>query len=375
MSLASAQLNGEVLSVNATATNGLNSLPAHLVAADVTPPAAPSDLALAVDGGSLGGHGEAGATVTARDTAGTVQGTAQVAADGNFTLVLANPLANGQQLALTQADHAGNVSPIANLFAPDTTAPSALSSVAINAAGAQVTGVGEPGATVTVTDTTGVVLGTAQVSAGGTFSIVLAPPQVNAQVLSVQQADASGNMSVPTSVTAPDLTPPDAALNLQLTNGAQLSGTGDAGTHVRVALADGTQLGDGTVAADGTFTVNLGAPQANGQVLQVTLTDAAQNISPVASLTAPDTTAPLAPAALQLVNGGALLEGTGEAGASVTVTSQAGALLGTAEVAADGTFRVALNSPQQNGEALLARQSDAQGNTSPPAEITAPDLT
>ncbi len=58
-------------------------------------------------------------------------GTALVDANGNFTTALNPPQANGQIVTLSQADAAGNVSPIVQVAAPDITAPIGLTA-AIN---------------------------------------------------------------------------------------------------------------------------------------------------------------------------------------------------------------------------------------------------
>ncbi|MDT9126935.1 Ig-like domain-containing protein, partial [Escherichia coli] len=51
-----------------------------------------------------------------------------------------------------------------------------------------------------------------------------------------------------------------------------------------------------------------------------------------------------------------------------------GAILGTAVVAANGTYAAVLTTPQINGQALIATQADAAGNVGASAPITAPDL-
>ncbi len=71
----------------------------------------------------MNGTGEAGATVTVRNAAGQVLGTAQVATDGSFSVPLSSAQLNGQTLSVVQADAAGNVSPPLALAALDTTAP------------------------------------------------------------------------------------------------------------------------------------------------------------------------------------------------------------------------------------------------------------
>ncbi len=78
-------------------------------------------------------------------------GTAVVDANGNFSAPLTPAQANGQIVTLSQADAAGNISPVVQVAAPDITAPTGLTA-AINGAGSLVTGTGEIGATVTVRD-------------------------------------------------------------------------------------------------------------------------------------------------------------------------------------------------------------------------------
>ncbi|UFH51691.1 Ig-like domain-containing protein [Pseudomonas sp. KNUC1026] len=96
--------------------------------------------------------------------------------------------------------------------------------------GATLTGSGEAGATVTVRNASGTVLGSAVVNADGSFSAGLNPAQANGQVLTLTQADAAGNVSLPASVTASDTTAPTVATQLSLTSDLlRLAGTGEAG--------------------------------------------------------------------------------------------------------------------------------------------------
>ncbi|WP_049274591.1 Ig-like domain-containing protein, partial [Pseudomonas putida] len=73
--------------------------------------------------------------------------------------------------------------------------------------------------TVRILAADGTELGTAVVGPTGVFSINLAPPQVDGEVLQATATDAAGNTSVASSVTAPDIdgvdtTPPEAPTNL-----------------------------------------------------------------------------------------------------------------------------------------------------------------
>ncbi|WP_241491664.1 Ig-like domain-containing protein, partial [Winslowiella iniecta] len=107
-------------------------------------------------------------------------------------------------------------------------------------------------------------------------------------------------------------------------DGTTLSGKGEAGATVIVRDDEGNIIGTGTVDEDGNFTVDLDPAQTNGETLDVTQTDAAGNISPVAEVTAGDTTAPLAPTDLDVSEDGTTLSGRGEPGTTVTVTDADG---------------------------------------------------
>lgn len=368
------QANGQAVQVVLTDAAGNQSPATAITAPDTTPPAAPGELAISSDGVTLTGRGEVGARVSVTNAAGNEIGTATVDASGHFTVTLNPALGNAELLSLTQTDAAGNVSAAAPLQTPDFTPPDALTDVVINADGSVVSGRGEPGATVTVNNAAGVLLGTTTVLADGSFRVELSPAQINQQALSVQQADPPGNISEPVTVNAPDLTPPAAALDLRLNAaGDQLGGTGEAGTTVRVYVGS-IEVGTTTVAANGTFVVNLSPAQLNGQVLQVTLTDASGNLSPISTVTAVDSTPPGTVIA-SLNASGTQLVGTGEAGARVTVMDSQGNLIGQGTIDPDGLFVLNLNAAQVNGQVLTVIAQDATGNPSAPLQLIAPDLT
>ncbi|WP_440978095.1 BapA/Bap/LapF family large adhesin [Sphingomonas pseudosanguinis] len=369
--LTPAQLNGEILSATQVDAAGNAGVPAAVTAPDLTAPLAPAGT-VSLDGTTLTGTGEAGATVTIRGVDGTILGTAVVAGDSSFTATLTPAQGNGQLLSLTQADAAGNVSGVAQALAPDFTIPVGLTAT-INGAGTLVTGTGEAGATVTIRDAGGTVLGTAVVAANGTYAAVLNTPQIAGQALTATQADPAGNAGAPAPITAPDLTAPLAPVGAISTDGTTITGTGEAGATVTIRGVDGAVLGTAVVAGDGSFTAPLTPAQANGQLVSLTQTDAAGNVSGVAQALAPDITAPIGLTAA--INGaGTLITGTGEAGATVTIRDAAGTVLGTTVVAANGTYAAALTTPQINGQALTATQADGAGNAGVPAPVTAPDL-
>ena len=369
--LATPQVDGQPLTVVQSDAAGNASPASPVTAPDLTAPLAPIGT-VSFDGTALTGTGEAGATVIVRDADNTVIGTALVDANGNFTAPLNPVQANGEIVTLTQADAAGNVSPIAQATAPDITAPTGLTA-AIDGTGGVVTGIGEAGATVTIRDLGGTVLGTAVVAANGSYAAILNPPQINAQLLQVTQADAAGNVSSPATVIAPDLTAPLAPVGTVSGDGTTLTGTGEVGATVTIRGPDGAVIGTALVDANGNFSAPLTPAQANGQIVTLTQADAAGNVSPLVQATAPDITAPTGLTAA--INGvGTLVTGQGEAGATVTVRDADGNPIGTAIVAANGSYTVALTTPQANGQALTVTQADAAGNAAPPSPLTAPDI-
>ncbi len=370
--LAPARVDGEVVRVTQTEADGDVSPPATAIAPDLTAPAAPT-AALDGTGGVVTGTGEPGATITVRGVGGIALGTATVAANGAYAAVLTPAQTNGEALAVTQADAAGNVSPPIALVAPDFTAPAAPTA-SVAADGTSVTGNGEPNARIVITDAAGAVVGLAVVAADGRYVASLDPAQRNGERLNATQTDGGGNVSPPVEAVAPDLTAPVAPTLSIAADGASASGTGEPGATVTLRNPDGSIIGTVPVGADGSFTIALAPPRLNGETLSATQSDAAGNVSPPAFDAALDTTAPAAPTAAIGVDG-ATVTGVGEAGATVTVTGPGGAPLGSAIVAADGSYAVTLATAQGNGEALLVSQSDSSGNTSPATPLVAPDFT
>ncbi|MNU70714.1 hypothetical protein D3C71_601260 [compost metagenome] len=122
---------------------------------------------------------------------------------GTFIITLNPTQADGRDLTVVLTDTAGNVSPSVVTDTPDLLPPDPPEDLAVSPAGNELTGTGEPGATITVTGTGGAVIGTGTVAANGTFSVGLSPAQVNGQELEVVQRDAAGNISDSATTTAP----------------------------------------------------------------------------------------------------------------------------------------------------------------------------
>lgn len=288
---------------------------------------------------------------------------------------------------------------------PDTTPPNAPSGLKFSSDGKSVTGTAEPGSTITLKDANGNVLGTGKTGSDGNFTVSLGTPLTNGEQVTATATDAAGNTSPGTTITAPDLTAPDAPTigsvtddidpqTGSVTNGGstndprpQLSGTAEAGSTVTI-YDGGVAIGTALVASNGTwtFTPSTDLTESTHQIT-VRATDAAGNLgpaSPVFTLTV-DLTPPTAPTAIVLTDDtGAIrgtitagtptdaskpiLAGTGEPGGTITIYDN-GVAVGTTTVLPNGTWSVTPDGPLADGtHTITVVETDAAGNQSAASE-------
>lgn len=153
--------------------------------------------------------------------------------------------------------------------------------------------------------------------------------------------------------TPPDTTAPAAATNLAINaEGTTLTGNAEAGATVRIDVdGDGSVEYTTTAGSNGTFSITLAPPLVDGETVSVTVRDAAGNTSPAATITAPDSTAPAAPASVTISDDGTTISGVAEAGHIVQIDiDQDGDIDHTTVAGADGTFTIELPEPLDNGE-------------------------
>ncbi|EML1452266.1 BapA prefix-like domain-containing protein [Enterobacter kobei] len=284
---------------------------------------------------------------------------------------------------------------------PDTTPPNAPSSLTFSSDGKTVTGTAEPGSTITLKDANGNVIGTGKTGSDGNFTVSLDTPLINGEHVTATATDAAGNTSQSATVTAPDLTAPDAPTigsvtddvgpqTGALTNGSstndqrpQLSGTAEAGSTVTI-YDGGIAIGTAVVSSNGTwtFTPSVDLSESTHQIT-VRATDAAGNTgpaSPVFTLTV-DLTPPATPTAIVLTDdtgtirgtitsGTAtdaskpILAGTGEPGGTITIYDN-GVVVGTTTVLPNGTWSIRPDGPLPDGaHSITVVETDAAGNQS-----------
>ncbi|WP_426745386.1 Ig-like domain-containing protein [Myxococcus faecalis] len=322
------------------------------------------------------GTGEPGATVTVV-VDGTTVGTVTVGAGGTWSVPVATPLADGPHtVTATAQDVSGNTATDTNAFVVDSGTSVAVTTPA---EGAVLTnpvvtysGTGEPGATVTVV-VDGTTVGTVTVGAGGTWSVPVATPLADGlHTVTATATDTSGNTATDSNTFTVDATTSVAvttpAEGAVLTNPVvTYSGTGEPGATVTVVV-DGTTVGTVTVGAGGTWSVPVATPLDDGpHTVTATATDTSGNTATDTNTFTVDTGTSVAvttPAeGAVLTNPVVTYSGTGEPGATVTVTVD-GTVVGTVTVGAGGTWSVPVATPLTDGaHSVTATAEDTNGNT------------
>lgn len=396
-----------------TASGGFN------FTVDTTPPLAATIVTVTDDVGSvtdplnsgdttddtqplLQGSAPADAVITVYDGT-TLLGTAILDGNGGWSFTPVTPLTDGpHSLTVHATDAAGNTT-ISSPFAlvVDTTPPLAPENVVVSNDGTSISGTAEPGSTVSIREGN-VTIGDVVADSQGNFSLTLAPPKTNGEILTAAATDTAGNTGPTSSAAAPDITPPQTPVivsvidDVQATTGPvgqsgltndrapTINGTGEAGSTITISNGSDI-LGTVVVPQSGLWSFTPPSPLVDGTyVLTATATDPAGNQSGISAAWTinVDGTAPDAPVISQVVDdvpGGI----TGSLGPNATTNDATPTLSGTAEANATVTLRVdgvAIGTTVANGlgvwvftpsspigegpHALTAVTTDAAGNTS-----------
>ncbi|HBO1233377.1 TPA: BapA prefix-like domain-containing protein, partial [Pseudomonas aeruginosa] len=347
--------------VNATATDPAGNTGGQgSTTVDAIAPATPTvNLS---NGSSLSGTAEPGSTVILTD--GNGNPIAEVTADGsgNWTYTPSTPIANGTVVNVVAEDAAGNSSPPATVTVDSSAPPAPV----INPSnGVVISGTAEAGATVTLTDAGGNPIGQVTADGSGNWSFTPGTPLANGTVIVATATDPTGNPGPQAATTVDAVAPP--APVIDPSNGAEISGTAEAGAKVILTDGSGNPIGETTADGSGNWTFTPATPLANGTVVNAVAQDPAGNTGPQGSTTV-DAVAPNTP----VVNpsNGNLLNGTAEPGSTVTLTDGNGNPIGQTTADGSGNWSFTPGSQLPNGTVVNVTASDAAGNTSLPATTT-----
>ncbi|GAA3589359.1 hypothetical protein GCM10022198_11560 [Klugiella xanthotipulae] len=355
--------DGETLTVSATDPAG-NESPRTPLTVDGSAVVAP--FVNPTNGTEFSGTGEAGSTITVTLPDNSTL-TTTVGIDGTWSITppAGLTLEDGDIITVTQTNPAGTVSP-PTVVSVDRSSPEAP--VVNPTDGSEVTGTGEEGSTVTITNPeTGEVVCTTTIGTEGTFTCVIEPALPDGTPIEITVTDPAGNPSEPVTVVTDSSAP--AAPVVNPTDGSTVSGTSEKGGTVTVINPEtGELVCTTTVGDDGTFTCVINPSLPDGTPIEITVTDPAGNVSePVSVVT--DNSAPAAPVVDP--TDGVTVTGTAEKGATVTVTNpETGEIIGTATVDEDGTFVVTFDPALPDGTPIEITVTDPAGNASEPVSVT-----
>ncbi|MBC1937689.1 hypothetical protein HCA69_15070 [Listeria grandensis] len=245
--------------------------------------------------------------------------------------------------------------------------PSELSTLTTNST--KVTGKGVAGATV-IAKVAGTEIGRGTVDSNGKFEVTI-PKQVAGTHVAITQTKnnvASEAVEIVVAKGLEKLT----AISAVTTGSTKVTGKGHPGATVKVRVA-GTEIGTGTVGANGEFEVTI-KPQTVGTELVLNQTkDGDESDSVKVTVVAHIG----APSIAEFYVGTVYLHGTAPTGAVQVTLRIAGKDIRTANVAADGTYRIYANDVAALkivGTAFEVIAHDANGNDSEVATSTVKGL-
>lgn len=274
------------------------------------------------DGKTLSGTGESGATIVVAlsnadpnvsTSADTELCSTTVTASGTFSCTINQTLTNEDSVTVTATDALKNTAQATAVV--DSTTTLALRENPFD--GKTLTGTGEAGATVVVSNSTNANLCTATVTDERTFSCSFNPRLNDQDLVTVTATDKLGN-----SVSVADVKV-DAATEVTVPNvidGKSLSGVKEAGASVTVTVtADDVTVCSIEADASTSFTCNFEPRLAHGTTVSVKATDALANTDEVKGVTVDAETTVEIDSPLTGWIDARSLSGTAEAGAKVTV--------------------------------------------------------
>ncbi|MGG7507540.1 Ig-like domain-containing protein [Plantibacter sp. YIM 135249] len=355
--------------------------------AEITSPAVGSTIDTETPTAS--GSGQAGATIQVQDTSGTVLGSATVGADGTWTTPLATLVTGPQTLTVVQETTGGNQTKsttsitVALPAAVVITSPTNASTV--ETLTPTVTGTGQPGATITLTDGSGATLGASTtVGTDGTWSIPVTSPLVaGSNTIVATQKTALGTTTTPAKVQVTAAVPASVAITTPAANAIvdtltpTLTGTGAPNATITFTADDGTVVNEVTVAADGTWSATTSALTPGVRTItakQTTVlgTESTTDVTFTAdAAVAVAITSPVSGTSAETPT--PTISGTGQVGATVTLTDGNGDVLGSGIVDASGKWSITTSALAAGKHTITATQV-TPGGTKTTSSVTINDI-
>jgi subtilisin family serine protease len=241
----------------------------------------------------------------------------------------------------------------------DVTAPLAPVVNQVTDVATTITGSAEAGAKVTA-KVGNQVIGEVTATATGQFTMTITKQTAGTTIV-VSATDAANNVSIPTTVTVKDVTPPSAPVVNEVKDyNKRVTGKAEAGSIVTVT-AGSKVIGTATAKKYGDFTIVIPTQKA-GTILKVVAKDLAGNTSKSTSVTVIDKTPPAKPIVDKVTLTSIKITGKAEAGSTVIV-KVGNKVIGIATAGKDGKFSVKM-AKQKVGTVLTVIAKDKNGNLS-----------
>ncbi|GAA1777983.1 hypothetical protein GCM10009768_03240 [Leucobacter iarius] len=315
------------------------------------------------------GTGEPGSTITVKDEKGVVLGTATVGDGGDWSLTPSKDLANGTY-QVTAEQTVGGVKTtstggfevkVAEKAKVAVTGPTGTT----NDPRPAITGTGQPGATVTVKDGNGEVLGTATVGSDGKWSVKPGTDLPEGAVSITAEQNAGGQTSSATGsfdvniIDDLTVTGPTAGSTVD-SKKPVVSGTAEPGAEITVKDKDGNVIGETVAGEDGKWTTPIGTlPTGPVEIVVTDNHGGSQNVDFIVPADKLIVTGPETGSTVDSKT--PTVEGTGEPGAEITITDEDGNVIGETVVDENGNWSVTL--PELGGGSTGITVTDNHGGS------------
>ncbi|WP_343853190.1 Ig-like domain-containing protein, partial [Leifsonia naganoensis] len=217
-------------------------------------------------------------------------------------------------------------------------------------------GSGEPGDKVVIKDADGTTIGETTVNPDGSWNTTV--PLPGGGSVTIESGDQTVTIDDLNVVAKLEVTTPKADATIG-TNGAEFTGTGQAGETVVITDKDGTVLGETTVGDNGEWTTSVKVPEGSAPI---TVTAGGQSVV-LDGLKVVDDTPKVADFVVVTPNlsqdsgnikNGTTFTGTGEPGTTVVLTDQDGNTVGQAEIDSEGNWSTTVTGLPQGPNNLTA---------------------
>ncbi|WP_257702324.1 Ig-like domain-containing protein [Vagococcus luciliae] len=325
---------------------------------------------------SITGKGQPGDKIVITDKDGNVIGEGEVGEDGNFNIKPERPLVPNEVITATPSTDGKEGTPSDTTVAekpfdqdahkPEVNQPTEGDE--------SITGKGQPGDKIVITDKDGNVIGEGEVGEDGNFNIKPERPLVPNEVITATPST-DGKEGTPSDTTVAekpfdqDAHKPE--VNQPTEGDESITGKGQPGDKIVITDKDGNVIGEGEVGEDGNFNIKPERPLVPNEVITATPSTDGKEGTPSDTTVAekPFDQDAHKPEVNQPTEGDESITGKGQPGDKIVITDKDGNVIGEGEVGEDGNFNIKPERPLVPNEVITATPS-TDGKEGTPSDTT-----